>query len=91
MLALLVNKHLLKDVLCQIGGPYRPIWGEGVPHATQVTQAFGSGREVVGCASGDALWVSRKRDDPLRASWHTLVPSAEVLRDACRGRVGYGG
>ena len=58
----------LKVVLCQIGGPNGPIWGGGVPHATQVTQAFGLGREVVGCASGDALWVSRKRDDQLRAS-----------------------
>ena len=80
----------VKVFLCQIGGPHGPIWGGGVPHATPVTQTFGLGREVVGCASGDALWVSRKRDDQLRASWHTLVPSAEVLRDASRGRVGYG-
>ena len=58
----------VKVFLCQIGGPNGPIWGGGVPHATQVTQAFGLGREVVGCASGDALWVSRKRDDQLRAS-----------------------
>ena len=74
--------------LCQIGGPNGPIWGGGVPHATQVTQAFGLGREVVGCASGDALWVSRKRDDQLRASWHTLVPSAEVLRAGRQQRPG---
>ena len=86
----LASLKSLKVVLCQIGGPNGPIWGGGVPHATQVTQAFGLGREVVGCASGDALWVSRKRDDPLRASWHILVPSAEVPRDASRGRTGYG-
>ena len=49
----------IKVFLCQIGGPNGPMWGGGVPHATPVTQAFGLGREVVGCASGDALWVSR--------------------------------
>ena len=69
-------------------------YGVGVSHmphrSPSITQAFGLGREVVGCASGDALWVSRKRDDQLRASWHTPVPSAEVLRDASRDRVGYG-
>ena len=80
----------IKVVLCQIGGPNGPIWGGGVPHATQVTQAFGLGREVVGCASGDALWVSCKRDDPLGASCHILVPSAEVVREASRQRTGYG-
>ena len=46
------------------------------------------GRELVGGVGGDALRVSRKRDDPLRADWHIHVPSAEVLRDASRG--GYG-
>ena len=65
-------------VLCIFRGPYGPIWGGGAPRATGPTQAFGLGRELVGCVGEDALRVSRKRDDPLRASWHTLVPSAEV-------------
>ena len=68
--------------------PY--IWGGGAPRATGPTHAYGLGRELVGCVGGDALRVSRKRDDPLRASWHTLVPSAEVVRDASRQRTGYG-
>ena len=54
------------------------------------TQAFGLGRELVGGVGGDALRVSRKRDDSLRASWHILVPSAEVVREASRQRTGYG-
>ena len=60
-------------VLYIFRGPYGPIWGGGAPRATGPTQAFGLGRELVGCVGGDALRVSRKRDDPLRASWHTLV------------------
>ena len=58
------------------------MWGGGAPRATGPTQAFGLGRELVGGVGGDALRVSRKRDDPLRASWHILVPSAEVVREA---------
>ena len=83
-------KPYVKVVLCIFRGPYGPIWGGGAPRATGPTQAFGLGRELVGCVGGDALRVSRKRDDPLRASWHTLVPSAEVVRDASRQRTGYG-
>ena len=65
--------------------------GCAVCHGAQPpTQAFGLGREVVGLVDGDALPVSCKRDDPLRASWHILVPSAEVVREASRQRTGYG-
>ena len=83
----------LKVVLCIFRGPYGPIWGGGAPRATAHRAhpgLSGLGRELVGCVGGDALRVSRKRDDPLRASWHTLVPSAEVVRDASRQRTGYG-
>ena len=45
------------------------------------------GRELVGCVGGDALPAAGlpygfKRGDPLRASWHILVPSAEAVREA---------
>ena len=48
----------------------------------------GTWSDVLKCIVGDALWVSRKRDDPLKAHRHIHVPSAEVLRDASTG--GYG-
>ena len=64
----------LKGLRCscaKLGARMAP-YGVGVSHmphrSPSITQAFGLGREVVGCASGDALWVSRKRDDQLRAS-----------------------
>ena len=45
--------EMIKVVLCIFRGPYGPIWGGGAPRATGPTQAYGLGRELVGCVGGD--------------------------------------
>ena len=57
----LAQDHL-KVVLCIFRGPYCPIEGGDAPRATEHTQAFGLGRELVGCVRGDTLRASHKRD-----------------------------
>ena len=73
-------------VLCIFRGPYCPIEGGDAPRATGATQAFGLGRALVGCVSGDTLRASHKRDGQLRPSWHMPAPSAGVPRHASRHR-----
>ena len=69
--------------------PYR-VGVPRVPPGPPKPSAWAGNWSQVGGVGGDALRVSRKRDDPLRASWHILVPSAEVVREASRQRTGYG-